>query len=54
MIAARAVDEEDVRNILIKNRDSIDIEYIEGWLAEFGGIPEHQGILEKFHSLLKD
>ena len=53
MIAGRAVDIEDVKNILIKNKNSIDFEYIERWLAEFGKIPEHQEILEKFHSLLK-
>jgi predicted nucleotidyltransferase len=53
MIAARAVDEEDVKNILVKNRDSLDFEYINKWLLEFSEIPEHKGILEKFNSLLK-
>jgi len=53
MIAARAVDEEDVKNILIKNRDTIDFEYINKWLSEFREIPEHKGILENFDSLLK-
>lgn len=53
MVAARAVDEEDVKNILIKNKNSIDLKYIEKWLAKFGEIPEHQRILEKFNSLLK-
>jgi len=52
MIAARAVDEEDVKNILIKNRDSLDFEYINKWLSEFREIPEYKGILEKFDSLL--
>jgi len=53
MIAARAVDAEDVKSILIKNKDSIDLEYITGWLLEFSKISEHEGILEGFNRLLK-
>jgi predicted nucleotidyltransferase len=53
MVAARAVDVEDVRNILIKNNKTIDLEYIRRWLSEFGRLSEHRGILEKFESLLK-
>ena len=53
MIAARAIDAEDVRNILIKNNKSIDLEYIRRWLSEFSRLSEHEGILEKFNSLLK-
>ncbi len=53
MVAARAVDAEDVKSILIKNKDSIDIEYITGWLLEFSKISEHEGILEGFNRLLK-
>jgi len=53
MVAARAVDEEDVNNILIKNKGLIDLEYITGWLSEFGKLTEHKGILERFESLLK-
>jgi len=52
MIAARAIDIEDVKKILIKNKNSIDIEYIKRWLIEFNQIPEHKGILEKFEILL--
>ena len=52
MIAGRAVDAEDVKNILIKNKDSIDLEYIRQWLLEFGRISEHKGILKRFDSLL--
>lgn len=52
MFAGRAIDEEDVKNILIKNRNKIDIEYIRKWLSEFGRVPEQRGILEKFNSLL--
>lgn len=51
MIAARAIDAEDVKNMLIKNKDSIDFEYIKRWLLEFSEIPEHEGILEKFNRL---
>jgi predicted nucleotidyltransferase len=53
MIAGRAIDAEDVKNILIKNKNSIDIEYIRKWLSEFSRIPEHKRILEKFNSLLE-
>ncbi len=53
MIAARAIDAEDVINILIKNSKSIDLEYIRSWLSEFSKLSEHKGILEKFNSLLK-
>jgi predicted nucleotidyltransferase len=53
MVAGRAVDEEDVKSILIKNKDSIDFEYITGWLLEFSKISEHEGILEGFNRLLK-
>jgi predicted nucleotidyltransferase len=53
MFAARAVDAEDVKSILIKNKDSIDLEYITGWLLEFSKISEHEGILEGFNRLLK-
>ncbi|HUU20874.1 MAG TPA: hypothetical protein VMW72_27270 [Sedimentisphaerales bacterium] len=53
MAAARAVDAEDVKSILIKNKDSINLEYITGWLLELSKISEHEGILEGFNSLLK-
>jgi predicted nucleotidyltransferase len=53
MIAGRAIDSEDVKNMLIKNKDSIDIEYIRRWLLEFSELPEQEGILERFNNLLK-
>ena len=53
MVAGRAVDAEDVKSILIKNRNSIDLEYIKGWLLQFSEIAEHKGILERFNSLLE-
>ena len=53
MFAARAIDIEDVKNILVKNKDSIDLEYIRKWLLEFGNISEHEGVLEKFNNLLE-
>lgn len=53
MLAARAVDEEDVKNILIKNRNSIDLKYVRSWLSELSEIPEHREILTKFNSLLE-
>ena len=53
MLAARAIDEEDIKNILIKNKNSIDIRYIKKWLGEFGSIEEYKEIVQKFSSLLK-
>jgi predicted nucleotidyltransferase len=54
MIAARAIDEEDVKSILIKHKASIDFGYIKRWLLEFGKIPEHKEVLTRFDRLLKD
>ena len=53
MIAGRAIDEEDVRNILIKNKKKIDPKYIRRWLAKFGEVPGQKDLLERFHRLLK-
>jgi len=52
MIAGRAIDEEDVKSILARNRDVIDIKYIEQWFLEFVKIPEYEGVLSKFKNLL--
>jgi len=53
MVAGRAIDAEDVKSILAKNKDAIDFKYIEKWLSEFGKIAEYKGILERFNNLLK-
>jgi hypothetical protein len=53
MVAARAVDVEDARSIIIKNNKTIDLEYIRRWLSDFGRLSEHEGILDKFESLLQ-
>jgi predicted nucleotidyltransferase len=53
MLAARAVDEEDVKNIWLKNQNSIDLEYVRKWLRQFSEIQEHEGIVRKFDSLLE-
>lgn len=53
MVAGRAIDEEDVKSILAKNKNAIDFEYVNKWLSEFGKIAEHEGILERFNCLLK-
>lgn len=53
MVAGRAVDEEDVKNILTKHKNSTDLKYIKKWLLEFSEISEHKGILERFNSLLR-
>jgi hypothetical protein len=53
LVAGRAVDEEDVKNILLKNKDFIDIKYVKRWLAEFSNIDEYKKIVQKFDGLLK-
>lgn len=53
MFAGREIDNEDVRNILIKNRNKIDLKYVKNWLFEFSKLSEHKKILKKFNSLLK-
>ena len=53
IVAGRAIDEEDVKSILIKNKKSVDLKYVRKWLSELGKIPEHKGILQRFNSLLK-
>jgi len=53
MFAGRAVDEEDVKSILDKNRKAIDFKYIRKWLSQFSKIAEHKDILARFNSLLK-
>ena len=52
MVSARAIDEEDVKSILIKTGQSVDLGYITKWLAEFSKIPEHSEALENFNRLL--
>ena len=54
MIAGRAIDEEDIKSILARNKDAINFKYIEKWLSEFGKIAEHEDILARFNSLLKE
>lgn len=51
MVAGRAVDVEDIRHLLVKHRQSIDITYIEHWLAEFRQLPDHEEILSDFREL---
>jgi predicted nucleotidyltransferase len=53
MVAGRAIDEEDVKSILTKNRDTIGLEYINKWLREFAKLAGHEGILARWNTLLK-
>lgn len=53
MFAGRAIDEEDVKNILIKNRRKINLRYIKKWLSEFSKISDQKGISRSFNNLLK-
>lgn len=53
MFAGRAVDEEDVKNILIKNKSKVNLRYIKNWLLEFDRISGQKGIINRFARLLK-
>jgi predicted nucleotidyltransferase len=54
MFAGRAIDKEDIKNILIKNRDKVDLKYIRGWLSKFSEAPEQKGVLKDFNSLWRE
>jgi predicted nucleotidyltransferase len=54
MVAGRAIDEEDVKSVVSKNRKSLNVKYIRKWLSEFAEMPDHQEILKKFEKLLKE
>ena len=51
MFSGRAIDEEDVKNILIKNKNKVNFRYIKKWLAEFGRLPEQKEIWKRFRAL---
>jgi len=52
MVAGRPVDQEDVRHLLAKNRDAIDLDYLKHWLLEFSHLPGHELILQDFEAIL--
>lgn len=54
MIAARAIDLEDVRHMLIKNGGRLDYRYLRRWLAEFSAIPECEQVAENFERILNE
>lgn len=51
MFAGRAIDEEDVKNILLKNKKSVNATYIRRWLSQFGRLSDQRGILKRFNKL---
>ena len=53
MFAGRAIDAEDVKTMLIKNRDKIDLEYTQKWLTDFSKVSGQRAISGKFKRLLK-
>lgn len=53
LFAARAIDEEDVKNILLKNSNKLNLRYIQRWLREFNRLSTQKGILKKFNNLCK-
>ncbi len=53
MVAGRAIDEEDVKSVLAKNRKAINFKYIRKWLSEFSKIADLEGIIARFNNLMK-
>lgn len=53
LFAGRAIDLEDVKGILTKQMDVIDLKYIRKWLREFSKLTETQDLLSNFERLLK-
>ncbi|MBN1796785.1 MAG: nucleotidyl transferase AbiEii/AbiGii toxin family protein [Sedimentisphaerales bacterium] len=54
MVSGRAIDEEDVKTVLLKNHSTIDTEYIYKWLNEFAKNPEYKDLPQRLENLLKD
>ncbi len=54
MIASRAVDEEDVKNVLVKNAKLMDFLYIEKWLGDFSQIAGQGYILQRFKKFVQE
>jgi len=53
MVAGRAIDEEDVMSILVRNKDAVDLTYIRKWLATFSELDEYSYALRRFEELLE-
>ena len=53
VFAGRPRDLEDVRSILLKNRD-IDIAYVPAWLKDFGSASDGRNFLTTFEAILKE
>jgi predicted nucleotidyltransferase len=51
MFSGRAIDEEDVKNIIIKNRGKINLKYIKKYLLEFDRLLRGKGLLARFKQL---
>lgn len=52
ILAGRAVDTEDVKNMVLKNRKSLDTGYIKNWLSQFRELPEYSNSLEQFDAIM--
>lgn len=53
MVASRARDVEDIKGILIRQRQKLDISYIRYWLKIFSDILGKKEIIETFETLYK-
>jgi len=52
VFAGRAIDDEDVRNILVKHKGEVSLAYIRKWLKEFSSLPGKEDMLGKFNRMV--
>lgn len=51
LFAGRAIDIEDIKAILIKNKKRVKVRYIKKWLSEFERLPEYKDLTARFDNL---
>jgi predicted nucleotidyltransferase len=51
MVAARPIDHEDVRHLVAKHHNTIDLSYLRHWLSEFSQLPGYENVLRDFEEL---
>ena len=54
LFAGRAIDLEDVKEMLVKHMDMVDLKYIKKWLKTFSKLAEAPDTLSNFEHLVKE
>jgi len=50
-VAGRPKDWQDIEGVLIEQYDHLDLDYLEGWLAQFAELLEQPEILSQYHAI---